>query len=888
MLPMPVRVVWAKSGDPQGHSLLCHMLDVAAVSSALLEYCPCNEVQLAEWFGLPAKSVSHWLATLVGLHDFGKAIPGFQAKWEAGKLLDQQTGLTFTPDACLKADRHDLATAALLPKCLMSVGVPYDWAAGVTQAVSAHHGFNFLDGQAKSPLREPDLWKQTRQQMFTAYWQTLAPDVLPHHQALSLTAVQWLAGLTSVCDWIGSNSEWFHPGERDETLAGHFAKARGMALKVLAEPDKLGWPPLVALLQQPAASSNELITRILDAGKPVTARPLQQVADELLTGGHGPSLMVVEAPMGEGKTELAFLASLRLQARESHRGIYLALPTQATGNAMFERTLKFLRAFAGDSTLDIQLAHGGAAMNETVARLRDVWGESRNEAVRSSAWFAQKRRGLLSPYGVGTVDQGLFGVMNVKHHFVRLWGLANKVVVLDEVHAYDAYTGGLIETLLRWLKTMGCSVILMSATLPDKKREALLRAWDVTGDIPDYPYPRVLLADGLNVRGKTFTARQQEPIHVSGLDESLDSIATQALAALQNGGCGAVIVNTVDRAQQFYLKLADSLPADTVLLLFHARFPADERQAIEQVVLNTFGAKGERPCRALLIATQVAEQSLDIDFDFLISDLAPVDLLLQRAGRLHRHQRDQRPAAHNLPRLQVAGLLYERLPELETTSWGRIYGDYLCLVTWAILLNEPVWRLPDDIDRLVQAVYAPWPEMPALAADIVQKIEDVSRTEHKALTNFQAQLADHIAINPHEQPAYAYEGKPHGSDEDDTLALRNQTRLGGETITAIPVWVDAEGQWHVHADSAPFDPQQPASDALARQLYARQLKISRKALLKHLQIQAPWPVMAEHPLLAHYQPLLLQGGICQIGKLFIRLDPKLGLVYSTETPQEMP
>lgn len=687
-LSQACRSLWAKSGDLHGHSLLCHMLDVAAVASALLEYCPTSDEQLSQWFFLPSPVVRSWLVAVVGLHDLGKAIPGFQAKWDLGMLEDQRAGLVFSPEISLKANRHDAATAALLPKYLLQLGAPYDWVAGVVQAVSAHHGFNFLDGQAIRPLGESDHWKQTRSQIFHAYWQTLAPDALPDDQSLSLTAVQWLAGLTSVCDWIGSNSEWFSFGERDLTLSGHFAKARAIACKVLAASDKLGWPPFIALLQNPAASSNELIGRILDSNQPVTARPLQQLADELLSVGQGPCLMVVEAPMGEGKTELAFLASLRLQVRERHRGIYLALPTQATGNAMFERTLKFLRSFAGDVRLDIQLAHGGAAMNETIVRLRDIWGESRNDAVTSSAWFAQKRRALLSPYGVGTVDQCLFGVMNVKHHFVRLWGLANKVVVLDEVHAYDAYTSTLIETLLSYLKQLGCSVILMSATLPDKKRDALLRAWNVTGVIPNCPYPRVLLADSNGVRGDTFSARSQEPIRVSGLDESLDSIAGQALVALQEGGCGAIIVNTVDRAQQLYLHLLERLPTETVLTLFHARFPADERRAIEQTVLNIFGEKGTRPRRALLIATQVAEQSLDIDFDFLISDLAPVDLLLQRAGRLHRHVRNTRPAAHQQPRLQIAGLLPERLPDLETTSWGRIYGDYLCLVTWAMLLNE--------------------------------------------------------------------------------------------------------------------------------------------------------------------------------------------------------
>lgn len=883
-----VRSIWAKSGEPHGHGLLCHMLDVAAVAFVLLEYCPTEQAQLAHWFALPAPHVRRWLACLVGLHDLGKAIPGFQAKWDVGMQLDRDAGLSFSPDACLKLDRHDAATAKLLVPLLTARGVERDWALAMTQAVSAHHGFNFLSGQAAKPTGEPVLWKQVRQEIFDAYWSVLAPTSLPLDQSLSLSAVQWLAGLTSVCDWIGSNVDWFVPMERGETLDEHYAKSCEIAARVLADPDKLAWPMFAPLLQQATASTDQLIAQILDIPGKVTARPLQQVADRLLSQGEGPSLIVVEAPMGEGKTELAFLASLRLQARQAHRGLYLALPTQATGNAMFERTLKFLRAFAGEATLDLQLAHGGAAMNATVARLRDIWGASSQDSVRSSAWFAQKRRGLLSPYGVGTVDQGLFAVMNVKHHFVRLWGLANKVVVLDEVHAYDAYTGGLIEMLLRWLKELGCSVILMSATLPDKKREALLRAWNVSADIPDCPYPRVLVADAKGVRGDSFAARQQAPIAVSGLDESLDSIAAQALAALEQGGCGAILVNTVDRAQQLYLRLVGAVAAETVVQLFHARFPADERQQIENKVLNIFGSTAMRPARALLIATQVAEQSLDIDFDFLISDLAPVDLLLQRAGRLHRHRRDTRPLAHQQPRLYVAGLLAERLPDLQSTSWGRIYGDYLCLVTWALLLNEPLWRLPDDIDRLVQAVYAPWPALPPLASEIVEKIEDISRIEHKALIDWQAQLARHVAIDPRDSPEYAYNDKPHGADEDDTLALRNQTRLGGESVTAIPVWVAADGRWSIHENGAAFDPHAPLDDALARQLYARQIKISRQALLKHLLAQETYPALSEHPLLSHFQPLLLRDGICQVGTLCVSLDPALGLVYSTQPARQSP
>ena len=890
-LSSSVRQLWAKSGDPHGHGLLCHMLDVAAVTLALLDYCGISAKVLAQRFGLPEHAVFSWLAGLVGLHDLGKATPGFQAKWDEGRALDERAGLPFMPVKALEQDRHDLATASLLPPLLQARDAPFAWALCVAQAVSAHHGFNFVDMRKGAPLREPDTWKQARRQLFDVYWDTVAPLEWPQDCDLSLIAVEWLAGLTSVCDWIGSNAEWFPPGERGATPLEHFQCAQKIARAVLVDVDKLGWPAQRALLPQPDLACDELLTRILNAQQPLAARPLQRVADALLAEGAGPSLMVVEAPMGEGKTELAFLASLRLQARLGHRGIYFALPTQATGNALFERALVFLRAFADGVRLDIQLAHGGAAMNETVAKLRNVWGDEGDDSVRSSAWFGQRRRSLLSPYGVGTVDQALFGVMNVKHHFVRLWGLADKVVVLDEVHAYDAYTSTLIEALLRWLKGMGCSVILMSATLPDARRARLLNAWGVdSSDIPALSYPRVLLADHGGVRGETFKVREQQPIAVSGLDESLESIAAAALDALDDGGCGAVIVNTVDRAQQLYSMLAGRLGDGVELLLFHARFPADERLLRERQVLQTFGApgaSGQRPDRALLLATQVAEQSLDIDFDFLISDLAPVDLLLQRAGRLHRHRRDQRPAAHLTPHLRVAGLLPDRLPELKQTKWGSIYGDYLCVVTWAVLLNDPTWRLPLDIDRLVQAVYAPWPDLSHLPQELQDRIEMVDKTRHGAKTTFQAQLASHIAIHPSAEPAYAYADKPHGADEDDILGLRNKTRLGEDSVTALPLWPDGEGHWRLAPDDAPFNPQQPVDDALAKRLYSRQIKLSRKDVVQALLQQPLFPALQEHALLTHCQPLLLQADGSLLGNTLVSLDSRLGLVYGPAPKQEM-
>ncbi|MEX8501105.1 CRISPR-associated helicase Cas3' [Leptothrix ochracea] len=889
------RRLWAKSGDPAGHSLLAHMLDVAAVVEQLLCREPAATLAwTADVFGWPMENLGdlpRWLGWLVGQHDFGKATIGFQAKWPEGQTTDQAAGLNF-PSRLLAADRHDLSSAVLLPQ------QPQRLSRALASAVAAHHGFHFDANQVNNGrlVAEPATWAQARQIMAEAYNTTLgqAPQQTQDGTPLSLSALNWLAGLTSVADWIGSNTDWFPPGERDDTLAGHHARARKLADQAL---DAIGWPQQSALLPDTATkhTTAELLGRMTGLTG-ITPRPLQQAAESLMESCVAPALLIVEAPMGEGKTELAFLAHLRLQAKLGHRGLYIGLPTQATGNAMFERTLQFLRAFHTSQPLDLQLAHGAAALDDRLVELRGVHGgeQGRGDAVQCSEWFSHKRRALISPYGVGTIDQALYATLNVKHHFVRLWGLTNRVVVLDEVHAYDSYTGGLIEALLRWLKALGCSVILMSATLPASRRNTLLSAWGVCEQsLPTLPYPRVLLASQGSVTGQHCPSRPQAPIALSGIDENLDTITQQVMQAWSGGGCIAVIVNTVDRAQQLYQRITQHIQQQRQddneagpVLLFHARFPAEERTRLERTVLQLFGKTGQRPRRALLIATQVAEQSLDIDFDVLISDLAPVDLLLQRAGRLHRHTRE-RPLAHQQPRLIVAGLLAAGLPDLKRTGWASVYDAYVLGRTWAFAAQESLWTLPQDIDRLVQLVYGEEP----LPADIDepsrQYIEVEAFGEHRAEQQQMTQFAINAAIDAHAQPQNAYTGKPHGRETGEGLGADNRTRFGPESLTLIPVHVDG-GLWRLHPDEPPLDPTLKPDATLARRLLNRQIKLSRKAVVKTLQTIEPPTGWAEHPWLRDLRVLPLQDGRWNHGSLCVQLDTTLGVVYSKTPSKENP
>ncbi|MGE4405177.1 CRISPR-associated helicase Cas3' [Pseudomonas sp.] len=873
------RRLWAKSGEGFGHGVLAHLLDVAAVAESIMQHEPESSRDWAsKALGLEPQHVSRWVACLAGLHDFGKAIPGFQDKWPGGRQADEGLGLPF-PVRSLSVTDHACSSAALLWEYLPRQGITHLlWIRHVLQAVSAHHGYNFNQPEfnRSRPPFEPLVWGEARQEIFDAYWNVLAPQGLPQLEALSQPAVQWLAGLTSVADWIGSNPEWFALGERHELLAEHYADARRRADQALAA---VGWSYYHALLGEPV-DVDRLIGRIVQRPE-FSARPLQREADRLLDGVQGPSLLLVEAPMGEGKTELAFLAHLRLQAANRHRGLYVALPSQATGNALFSRALTFLRGFAGEKAVDVQLVHGGAALNEQMVTLRGIHGAP-GESVASSAWFSQRRRPLLSPYGVGTVDQALFATLNVKHHFVRLWGLSNRVVVLDEVHAYDTYTSGLIEALLRWLKAMGSSVVLMSATLPAPRRDALLRAWGVAVDaIPELAYPRLLLADGRGLRGGTCASRPLPPIHLQAVAEAIDSLVAKAQALVQQGGCGALIVNTVDRAQSVYLKLKAQLSGEVALLLFHARFPADQRSDQEQAVLARFGSAGVRPAKALLIATQVAEQSLDIDFDFMLTDLAPVDLILQRAGRLHRHQRE-RPEAHRQATLYVAGLAPEALPDLKNTAWEYVYEPYILGRTWALLSREQQLHLPQDIDRLVQAVYDEG-DLPADLAEADRAfIEDDAYGTHLGKRQTERMMALNVAVDPQAEPQNAYTQKNRGYEEgEEGLGLPNYTRLGNDSVTLIPIH-QVPGGWSLVPGGDAFDLEQPLPNALARQLHARQLKTSRKALVKHAQAEASPFAFSEHPLLRHLKPLRLTDGCLQVGRLVVRLDDELGLVYQRE------
>ncbi len=732
---------WAKLGQetwPETyHPVICHLIDVAAVTAKLWEQVIRSQIRawLSNRLALDQNACGCWLAFWAGAHDIGKVSPNFQSQGKTTELKRRLTASGYNFAHTGKPASHGEVSTAVLVEALAQGQVAPRILDGVARnvavAVGGHHGFFSSTWDQISGALGNSHWTEARCGILALLARLCgvttvkAPEVtMPADQSIWM----YVAGLTSVADWIGSNRQFFKPKGNPASLDkrfdddGYFKWANDQAFDALKT---LGWLGR-AVRAAPVAFVNLF---------PFKPRPLQAAVAEIVAGIKEPRLVLVEAPMGEGKTEAAWFAA-DCWERGGCQGAYVALPTMATSNQMFERVEKFLERGTGKKNL--MLLHGKALLNEKFERLQyeaQVYDEigNRPSAVVAESWFAaDKKQSLLAPYGVGTIDQALLAVLQTKHVFVRLFGLAGKCVILDEVHAYDAYMTTLMERLLRWLGALQCPVVLLSATLPRDKRLKLLRAYagENVAQPDGVPYPRVTTtAIGGPVNAKHVEpdiARKKLEVQLGWLND--DGIGEKLRQALANGGCAAVIRNAVGLAQETYRVLKTTFTKEIEsgelrLDLFHARFPFGRRKAIEDGVLTCYGPTKEdklidgriesapnRPRKSILVATQVVEQSLDLDFDLMILDLAPVDLVLQLAGRLHRHSRLTRPSAVWEPQLWLITpkCTLEDLPDFGVT--GIIYSPYILLRSLLVLTTRGETQrttilLPDEIDGLVEGAY---------------------------------------------------------------------------------------------------------------------------------------------------------------------------------------
>lgn len=719
----PYLSFWGKShlGDAGvvSHPAAFHMLDVAATAHAWLRATRPFVPGLGAWHEdyLPA------LVVFVALHDIGKFSRPFQAK--VPELWPASLGAY----EARPQPRHDLAgycllkqpglnerLAALLPELEAFEQLP------VWRAVCGHHGRPPSEETIDTRTYCPS--SRGAALAFTEDLLTLlkpAPLLVPYEEIEAFA--WWLAGLTVLCDWIGSAQAWFGYPVVANSLDEYWPQACAKAEQAVAQAGVLPIPP----------------AQILDFAAligPVTPSPLQKHIAEMPLPA-GPLLVMIEDQMGSGKTEAAFMLAHRLMQAQKAGGLFMALPTMATANALYERlgtTYKSL--FAKDSKPSFVLAHGKRHLNEyfSAALLQAqtpsmVVGEGADETAsfECAAWLGDdRRRGFLAACGVGTIDQAVLAVLPSRHAPLRLFGLSQHVLIIDEAHAYDEYVREELRRLIQFQAKQGGSTIILSATLPRQTRQKLLHDFGNNDQCQKNGYPLVTVANASMVAEYDVEPRADlsRNVQVSRLDNAEQAFAKVVEAAARGAAVGWVR-NTVDDAIAAHAALcAQGVDAT----LFHARFAMGDRLATEAQVQARFGKASCYPQRAhVLVGTQVMEQSLDLDFDLLVSDLAPVDLLLQRAGRLWRHQRkEQRP--ESVPRFFVIAPVPVEQPASDWLKDFRgtaaVYNNPALLWRSArALFAKPDLALPADVRGLVEAVYAPEAPIPSALAPASNKAE---------------------------------------------------------------------------------------------------------------------------------------------------------------------
>lgn len=795
---------WGKARPPQGtqvtwHPVAYHLLDVAAVVEAILLSRPITRQRASSLLQATNDDAVTFLVALAALHDIGKFAPGFQAMsaehWpnalksfkpsdfaasrhtEDGYFLWERHLAERLADSLISNDRRNLDTL-LLP-------------------IFGHHGRPLVTNSRHRILNEifPEPSLDAAQACATEILKLLIPSPIRLGAGVDdlRIASWWVSGIVTIADWIGSNSTWFPYASPDLDPGRYWEDSRVRAARAVKE----------AGLSCPTPSAPKSFAELTGKRSPT---PLQEWAANVVLP-DGPVMVVMEDITGAGKTEAAQMLVHRMISARRVSGAFWAMPTMATANAMFLRQAAILNSYfnhVGDSPApSVVLAHGQAHLYEHFQQLvrrngsedyrsRGSDEEQSAEAACSSFLADNRRAALLADIGAGTVDQVIMGALPLRFNTVRLLGMADKVLVIDEAHAYDPYMGVEIEQVLRFQSSLGGSAIVLSATLTASQRERLATAWTegiekgrrrtpplFGGSLPkltaalEYPLASVIASGDPKVietpiRPAPWSKRSIGVRFVHSVEDALEHVMRSA----DRGAAVAWIRNTVDDCLSAVgaLRLSGYDP-----IVFHARFAQCDRQNREKTVMDAFGPGGRGSERSgrIVIATQVIEQSLDLDFDVLISDLAPVDLIVQRAGRLWRHTaRDGERPAGIACELTV---LSPRTDEEPTSGWLRellpgtsaVYSHTGVLWHTARALAEAKCiNVPDGLRLLIDGVYSEAEDVPDSLIDATETARGKSYAE--------ASIANQTVLNLRS----GYVGDEANWDDD----FEPSTRLSDNTI----------------------------------------------------------------------------------------------------------
>ena len=822
---------WAKTGIrdssteenkeslSEGLSLVQHMLDTGSVATQLWDtwLAPGLQKRFSEHLRLSMADTRALVCWLAATHDMGKATPEFACqfgKQENGKHLSvyreriEQEKFDI-PEGLIPSKKdaqcpHSKYSQSILIDLLTKnvVGMPPEVIITLASISGAHHGIpagyfpksDSLSNRILNDLSPKSKWRAAWQELYDITLERFGASsalqqLAQHGQAIPVSAQFCITGFVIMSDWIASNPDFFPMG----TFGSAEQEQRA----------RIGWQALgleqrwtAALDTNPDTPAADLYASRFGWSNP-TLRPMQEVVVEAARSMQSGGMMCIEAPMGQGKTEAGLIAAEFLAQATGRTGVAFAAPTQATSNALFDRVVEWVKYQTADVAQEqgeaiephsMFLGHSKNRFNKSYEALSeaDIFDESPTPGRENNrkmlrpgtslarhSWLSGTKKGLLSSFVVCTIDQVLMTALQARHVMLRYLGLASKVVIIDEVHAYDAYMSKYLSTALYWLGQMNAPVILMSATLPSDIRNELMKSYakglkigtkphKVTASSQpsldlDYPVIHTLTAEdnGTPKKWKVEQPVEQTEIGLKLLDDSPESVLNILEPLANDHGCAAVICNTVGRAQEMHAFLSERFGEEHVILT-HSRFTATHRAEQEELLVSKLGKKahyseadGEdssRPHRLIVVGTQVIEQSLDLDFDVMITDFAPVDLVLQRMGRLHRHDSrssSERTPAYRKPVCYVRGVetfgSYDAAPDFPYGS-KAVYEPKILFSSYAQLLprfdGEPI-RIPADISPLVQKSYqkSMSDEIPkSWAGDYVRAEQEYLQNQKNAIT----------------------------------------------------------------------------------------------------------------------------------------------------------
>lgn len=833
--PVPSHLQWWGKAQPEDsasapfHPIAYHSLDVAAVVRETLRVRAGAIRRATRLLGVNEDEALALCTALAALHDLGKFGNAFQVK--APELvpallraigIDKVGPSPHTRDGLLLWDRllaqrvsqqiwhagDERALAALMPGVFGHHGSPARMHEGVWQSFFAAPGadaaaacaIDLLATVHPLPLRAP----------------------IPRDRQLRRFS-WWFSGILSVCDWVGSAQRWFRYEAPRYSLPEYWEVARERAVRAVRE----------AGLHPPSVATRRSFQELTGKESPT---PLQEWAASVELP-EGQLLFVIEDATGAGKTEAAQVLVHRLLAAGRAGGAYWAMPTQATANAMYKRQARAVGSLydhQADHRPSLVLAHAQAALHPafTASVLGGLGDPNRQSGepsddpddTSSSAWCAawladDRRAAFLADVGVGTIDQALLGTLPSRFNCIRLAGLAEKVLVVDEAHAYDAFTSEELRHLLRFQAALGGHAIVLSATLDYRRRQEIRALWAVdapvrrrslfqsddahlaatrSADPARVPYPlaTVVASDGRTDAEHSLAAapwsKRRLPVRLAcSADEVVELIENAARA----GAAVAWIRNTVSSCIESARLLRER---GVSCEAFHARFAQGDRQEREADIMTRFGEKSTPAERAgrVVVATQVIEQSLDIDFDVMVSDLAPIDLLVQRSGRLWRH-RDRNARRPTFVREELVVLSPDPSEPVDG-NWEEsllpgtryVYRDAGVLWRTARTIErEREFDVPSRCRALIEAVYGS-EECPASLSDRADKSAGAEKAN--------AAVANYVALE--------VDDGYHGGSRQWMDDLRAPTRLGDAQTTLrlarrnadgslAPWWGEADTEW---------------------------------------------------------------------------------------------